>query len=69
MVGGDAYIRTIKHYAGEDGHLSEQFDRETGVPRGATDLTWSYASLLTAAFARANLKGDDSYIVNLAQLE
>lgn len=66
---GDAYIRTIKHYAGEDGHLSEQFDRETGVPRGATDLTWSYASLLTAAFARANLKGDDSYIVNLAQLE
>lgn len=66
---GDAYIRTIKHFAGEDGHLSEQFDKDSGVLRGATDLTWSYVSLLTAAFARANLKGVDDYVVNLAQLE
>jgi len=66
---GDAYIRTIKHFSGEDGHLSEQYDRETGEPRGANDLTWSYVSVLTAAFKRAELKGDDDYVRNLAQLE
>jgi glucoamylase len=31
-------------------------------------LTWSYASLLTAAFARADLSGDKSYAQKLAAL-
>ena len=35
-----------------NGGLSEQFDRNTGSPLSAVDLTWSYASALTAFAAR-----------------
>ena len=65
---GDAFMRTIKNYTPTDGHLSEEFNRNTGVPQGAADLTWSYASILTAAFARAELRGQKSYAKNLANL-
>ena len=64
----DAFMRTIKHYTPADGHLSEEFNRNTGVPQGAADLTWSYASVLTAAFARAELRGQTAYARNLANL-
>ncbi|KAK3651509.1 hypothetical protein LTR56_005651 [Elasticomyces elasticus] len=63
---GDAFMRTVKHYTPADGHLSEEFNRNTGVPEGAGDLTWSYASILTAAFARAQLRGQKAYVKNLA---
>lgn len=36
-----------------NGSLSEQYDRNTGTPLSARDLTWSYAALLTAAARRA----------------
>ncbi|KAK4541511.1 hypothetical protein LTR36_007957 [Oleoguttula mirabilis] len=65
---GDAFMRTIKYYTPSDGHLSEEFNRNTGVPQGAADLTWSYASVLTAAFARAELRGQTAYAKNLANL-
>ena len=65
---GDAFMRTIKYYTPSDGRLSEEFNRNTGVPQGAADLTWSYASLLTAAFARAELRGQKAYVKNLANL-
>ncbi len=38
----------IHHHMLPDGGLPEQFDRRTGYVRGARDLTWSYASYLTA---------------------
>ncbi|CCH46510.1 Glucoamylase [Wickerhamomyces ciferrii] len=66
---GDAYIRTVKYYAGEDGHLSEQYDKNNGVIRGARDLTWSYASLFIAAITRAIARGDDTYATSLAFLD
>ncbi|KAK5130281.1 hypothetical protein LTR08_002241 [Meristemomyces frigidus] len=65
---GDAFLRTIKYYTPADGHLSEEFNRNTGVAQGAADLTWSYASVLTAAFARAELRGQKAYAKNLANL-
>jgi glucoamylase len=65
---GDAFMRTVKYYTPSNGHLSEEFNRNTGVPQGAADLTWSYASILTAAFARAELRGQKSYVRNLANL-
>jgi len=65
---GDAFMRTIKNNTPSDGHLSEEFNRNTGVPQGAADLTWSYASVLTAAFARAELRGQKAYAKNLANL-
>lgn len=65
---GDAFMRTIKFYTPADGHLSEEFNRNTGVPQGAADLTWSYASVLTAAFARAEVRGQKGYARSLANL-
>lgn len=65
---GDAFLRTVKQYTPEGGHTPEEYNRDSGAPTGAADLTWSYASLLTAAFARANATGDDSYIPGIAAL-
>ena len=65
---GDAFMRTIKYYTPENGHLAEEINRNTGAPQGAADLTWSYASVLTAAFARAELRDQRAYIKNLANL-
>ncbi|WVR08136.1 hypothetical protein IAU60_005182 [Kwoniella sp. DSM 27419] len=48
---GDAFMRVSSMYW-DNGHMSEQIDRVTGHQRGARDLTWSYASFLTAAKAR-----------------
>jgi glucoamylase len=50
---GDAFMRTISYYTPAGGHLSEEINRNTGVAQGAIDLTWSYASVITAAAARA----------------
>jgi len=36
--------------------------------QGAADLTWSYAGLLTAAFARAELEGNSTYIAAIANM-
>ena len=64
----DAYMRTVKYYTPQDGHLSEQYDRDNGSPQGAADLTWSYASVLTAAMARAETKGEKNYVKHLANM-
>ncbi|MBC7371293.1 MAG: glycoside hydrolase family 15 protein [Bdellovibrionaceae bacterium] len=55
---GDAYLRVLKKYVGSQGEMSEQFDREAGVPVSAPHLTWSYASFLTATSAREKLISD-----------
>jgi glucoamylase len=49
---GDAYLRRVRRHTGPGGALSEQFDRNTGYMTSANQLTWSHASLLTAAWAR-----------------
>jgi len=65
---GDALMRRIKYHTPADGHLSEEFDRTTGKPVGAADLTWSYAALLTASFARAETISDRGYVRQLANV-
>lgn len=65
---GDAFMRTAKYYTPAGGHLAEEINRDTGVPQGAADLTWSYASILTAALARADASGDRRYASQLAGL-
>lgn len=64
----DSFLRTVQYYTPSDKTLREEYNRDTGVPQGAPDLTWSYSSLITAAFARADAKGDTSYRENLASL-
>ena len=65
----DAFMRRIRyHSVGAGGHLAEEFNRGTGFEQGAADLTWSYAALLTVAFARAQLMNDTGYVKGIAEL-
>ena len=48
----DSYLKRVQYHAAPDGSLSEQMNQYTGYMQGAENLTWSYASLLTAIFAR-----------------
>jgi glucoamylase len=48
---GDRFIARSRFHM-NNGHMSEQFDKDTGYVTGAFDLTWSYASLITALNAR-----------------
>lgn len=48
----DGFIAVAAKYTPENGALAEQYDRNTGAPLSARDLTWSYAALLTANAAR-----------------
>ena len=52
---GDAFMRRTRLHAHADGSLSEQINRENGYMQGARDLTWSYASFITAALSREQL--------------
>lgn len=51
----DGYVNVVATYTPSNGSLSEQFDKSTGSPLSAYDLTWSYAALLSAANRRAGL--------------
>ncbi|KAK4148843.1 Glucoamylase [Chaetomidium leptoderma] len=51
----DGFIEVAAKYAGSGGSLAEQFDRNTGAPLSAADLTWSYAAFLSAADRRAGI--------------
>ena len=64
----DAFMRRIKYHTPADKTLTEQYNRNNGVSTGASNLTWSYASVLTAAFARAALQNDTEYIRMVANI-
>ena len=49
---GDAFLRTVRAFTPEDGELSEQFDQNTGEPRSARHLAWSYAAFISCVAAR-----------------
>ncbi|KAI9141734.1 Six-hairpin glycosidase-like protein [Paraphysoderma sedebokerense] len=49
----DGYLERVRTHANKDGHLSEQFNRDTGLMQGAPDLTWSYGAFVTASDARS----------------
>ncbi|MBI3565358.1 MAG: glycoside hydrolase family 15 protein [Elusimicrobia bacterium] len=49
---GDSYFAVVRAHANPDGSLSEQMDRDTGMMMSARDLTWNYASVLSALSAR-----------------
>ncbi|KAK7526243.1 glucoamylase precursor [Phyllosticta citriasiana] len=49
----DGYLAVVERYTPSSGAMAEQFDRNTGSPLSAYDLTWSFAAFLTA-IARRN---------------
>lgn len=51
----DGYFNVVATYTPSNGSLSEQFNKDTGTPLSAYDLTWSYAAFLSAANRRAGL--------------
>ncbi|CAE6530762.1 unnamed protein product [Rhizoctonia solani] len=50
----DGFLAIVQQYQGSGGALAEQYSRSNGSPLSAADLTWSYASTLTAFDARAS---------------
>lgn len=52
QVYADGYIAVAQKYTPTNGSLAEQFDKSTGEPLSAADLTWSYAAFLTAVSRR-----------------
>lgn len=66
---GDAFMRRAKYQTPFTGHMTEEYNRTTGIPQGAMDLSWSYASLLSAAFAREELRNQWNYLSQVADLE
>lgn len=64
----DAFMRRIRYHTPADMSLSEEYNRNDGISTGALDLTWSYASVLTAAFARAALRQESEYATAVANL-
>ena len=55
LVGlGDLYMKRIRLHLNGDGSLSEQMDRNSGFMTSARDLSWSYASFITAYWARGH---------------
>lgn len=51
----DGFVNVVSQYIASNGSLAEQYDRNSGAPLSARDLTWSYASFLTAAARRAGI--------------
>lgn len=51
----DGFLAINAKYTPTNGGLSEQFDKKNGSPLSAVDLTWSYASALTAFAAREGI--------------
>jgi glucoamylase len=49
---GDAMVRAVVYHS-DHFEISEQFDGTTGYERSVHNLTWSYASYLSAMRARA----------------
>jgi glucoamylase len=48
----DGYFAIVQRHTPSSGALAEQFSRNDGTPLSAADLTWSYASFLTAVERR-----------------
>ena len=55
-AGDSVFNRLAYHTAGDNFHLSEQLDRNTGRQRSAYDLTWNYANVLKAWTYRRDRK-------------
>ncbi|CAK7207220.1 hypothetical protein SEUCBS139899_010029 [Sporothrix eucalyptigena] len=49
----DSFVAVAQKYTPSNGSLSEQFNKATGEPLSAYDLTWSFASFVTMARRRA----------------
>jgi len=49
---GDSFVQRVQHHSHPDGRLNEQIHRDTGYMTSVENLTWGYASFLSAIAAR-----------------
>jgi glucoamylase len=49
----DSFVEVAEKYIPSNGSLSEQFNRTTGMPMSAYDLTWSFAAFVTMSQRRS----------------
>ncbi|KAG6007643.1 hypothetical protein E4U21_005724 [Claviceps maximensis] len=49
----DGFVALVQEYTPRDGSLAEQFDKKSGLPRSAADLTWSYAAFVSMTKRRS----------------
>ncbi|OLN97576.1 Glucoamylase P [Colletotrichum chlorophyti] len=49
----DSFVDVAQKYTPSNGSLAEQFNKASGAPLSASDLTWSYAAFITMAERRA----------------
>ncbi|KAF9454874.1 carbohydrate-binding module family 20 protein [Macrolepiota fuliginosa MF-IS2] len=49
----DGFLAIAAEYTPSNGALAEQYEKKSGTPLSAADLTWSYAALVTANNARS----------------
>ena len=58
LAAGDGVLQRIRyHIKGDNFHMAEQIDKNTGFQRSATDLTWSYGTVLKAMYYRGLIGG------------
>jgi glucoamylase len=55
LARGDLFMARLRLHTPVDGSMAEQFARKDGQPVSARDLTWSYASFLSALKSRKAL--------------
>ena len=48
----DGFVDLVSYYLPSNGSINEQFDKNTGEPLSAIDLTWSFASYITMSSRR-----------------
>jgi glucoamylase len=53
----DGFLTIVARHTPADGGLAEQFDKASGAPASAADLSWSYAAVLTTFRARKGGSG------------
>jgi glucoamylase len=56
LARGDAWLETVRWLTPVDGALCEQVDRDSGTPRSARHLSWSYAALISTDRLRQRAK-------------
>jgi hypothetical protein len=58
LAAGDGVLQRVRyHVAGANFHLPEQLDKNTGYEYSATDLTWSYGTMLKSVWYRSLSQG------------
>ncbi len=54
-VRADELIRRVQYHS-DNGKLNEQFNRNLGFMQGASDVTWTYAAVLSAHVVRNKIQ-------------